>query len=68
MEEGYGSRGFIERVVATMMLTVTNPHASGRVYNVGNEIDPDDDLVDSSHWRLCGMSRLHRLSAASSAS
>ena len=41
LEEGYAhwrcSRGFVENVAAAVVLAVTNPRASGRVYNVGDE-------------------------------
>jgi nucleoside-diphosphate-sugar epimerase len=41
VEEGYAhwrcSRGFVENVAAAVVLAVTNPRATGRVYNVGDE-------------------------------
>lgn len=41
LEEGYAgwrwSRGFVENVAAAVVLAVTDPRATGRIYNVGDE-------------------------------
>ena len=49
LEEGYAhwrcSRGFVENVAAAVVLAVTNPGASGRVYNVG-----DEPILSMTQW------------------